>query len=122
MVLDLPRYAALYDAYQITLANENAVQAIAAPAPVEMDEEEEGAVGARASVQEVVAARIHGVVGRNTSIAQLIIRFYFFPMEEFVSLVNKLVTHHKISSDLFPSQMTQSPTGTKLVTRNVFEV
>lgn len=64
MVLDLPRYAALYDAYQITLANENAVQAIAAPAPVEMDEEEEGAVGARASVQEVVAARIHGVVGR----------------------------------------------------------
>ena len=41
MVLDLPRYAALYNAYQITLANENAVWAIAAPVPVEMDEEED---------------------------------------------------------------------------------
>ena len=40
MELDLPRYVAyLYEAYQINLANENAVQAIAAPAPIEMVEE-----------------------------------------------------------------------------------
>ncbi len=69
MDLDLPRYVALYDAYQITLANEIAVHAIAAPALVERVEEGGGANGARVAVQEVVVARNHGVVGRITSCA-----------------------------------------------------
>lgn len=64
LMVDVPRYNALYDAYLVMLGNEMAVRAIVDPIPVVPIEEGGGVAEARAAVQEVVNARHQGVVGQ----------------------------------------------------------